>query len=469
MLCTAIISKSKCAKNEDEGRPYEFGFTIDGQQHRHEKKDANGIIQGEFGFITADGIYHVTTYATDENGSFRILSMRNVRVSDPLDGSGGGFGNKVALSDVQGGGQKLQQSTLAPVTPVNQVIYTTTRRPPLIFTTQSTIKPACAGCGYVTRASTTIKPVTQQVYPQIAVNQPYENQIYQNNPQRVNQKLTTSPLSQDTTRLQPFTENDNSYPSVVAQIKNNQPQTQPLPISQNNLVVQINDRSGPKAFSQSYTTQLPYSSGGIGSSQETPIPQQPSPAGPTLSRPISEQPSLFVQPPSFSPRQPQLPNVVSPVPQPLPLVPGNTVNKPPIVLRVPERSKASDIRVENGMILVPNNPPITIMDKYPGMVDGLPKGIEEKDIKDLLYKFNYTIGFHGHYEKGYRDGSKIGGYFVNGRDGISRVITYVADEFGYRPKFRLVNLGLNSPDTPKEETEKTFGLKNFEFMWYPLI
>lgn len=22
----------------DEGRPYEFGFTIDGQQHRHEKK-----------------------------------------------------------------------------------------------------------------------------------------------------------------------------------------------------------------------------------------------------------------------------------------------------------------------------------------------------------------------------------------------------------------------------------------------
>lgn len=43
--------------------------------------DENGIIQGEFGFITADGIYHVTVYATDENGNFKILSMRNVRIS----------------------------------------------------------------------------------------------------------------------------------------------------------------------------------------------------------------------------------------------------------------------------------------------------------------------------------------------------------------------------------------------------
>lgn len=85
--------------NADENRPYEFGFTIDGEQHRYEKKgkffekkkikllllsisDINGIIQGEFGFITGDGVYHVTVYATDENGNFRILSMRNVKISE---------------------------------------------------------------------------------------------------------------------------------------------------------------------------------------------------------------------------------------------------------------------------------------------------------------------------------------------------------------------------------------------------
>lgn len=102
------------------------------------------------------------------------------------------------------------------------------------------------------------------------------------------------------------------------------------------------------------------------------------------------------------------------------------------------------------------------------MSDGLPDGIEEKDITDLLYKFHYTVGFHGHWEKGTKSGAKIGGYFVNGRDGVSRVVTYIADENGYRPKFKFVRLGLDSDETPKEATEKTFGLKSFEFVWYPI-
>lgn len=39
--------------------------------------DKRGIIMGEFGFVTGDGVYHVTVYATDENGDFRILKMKN--------------------------------------------------------------------------------------------------------------------------------------------------------------------------------------------------------------------------------------------------------------------------------------------------------------------------------------------------------------------------------------------------------
>ncbi|XP_037944672.1 protein lethal(3)malignant blood neoplasm 1 [Teleopsis dalmanni] len=64
-------------------KPYEFGFTIEEQQHRHEKRDERGIVMGEFGFITADGIYHVTVYATDEEGKFRILAMRNYPYESP--------------------------------------------------------------------------------------------------------------------------------------------------------------------------------------------------------------------------------------------------------------------------------------------------------------------------------------------------------------------------------------------------
>ncbi|XP_043865401.1 protein lethal(3)malignant blood neoplasm 1 isoform X2 [Drosophila mojavensis] len=64
-------------------RPYKFGFTIEEQQHRSESRDENGIVMGEFGFITADGIYHVTVYATDENGKFRIISMKNFPYAGP--------------------------------------------------------------------------------------------------------------------------------------------------------------------------------------------------------------------------------------------------------------------------------------------------------------------------------------------------------------------------------------------------
>lgn len=100
-----MSSTSAKSKYTDETRPYEFGFNIEGNQHRHESKgdinlliysivlalcifipvfyrfsDENGIIMGEFGFITADGVYHVTVYATDENGNFKILSMKNIKL-----------------------------------------------------------------------------------------------------------------------------------------------------------------------------------------------------------------------------------------------------------------------------------------------------------------------------------------------------------------------------------------------------
>lgn len=46
--------------------------------------DANGLIMGEFGFITADDVYHVTVYATDENGNFKIISMKNIKLMKGL-------------------------------------------------------------------------------------------------------------------------------------------------------------------------------------------------------------------------------------------------------------------------------------------------------------------------------------------------------------------------------------------------
>ncbi|XP_015172153.1 PREDICTED: protein lethal(3)malignant blood neoplasm 1 [Polistes dominula] len=68
-----------------ENRPYEFSFNIVDFQHRYEKKDVDGIITGEYGFITADGVYHETGYATDKNGDFIITKMRNRKITSLKD------------------------------------------------------------------------------------------------------------------------------------------------------------------------------------------------------------------------------------------------------------------------------------------------------------------------------------------------------------------------------------------------
>lgn len=40
-------------------------------------QDENGLISGDFGFVTGDGTYHQSVYATDENGNFKLLSFKS--------------------------------------------------------------------------------------------------------------------------------------------------------------------------------------------------------------------------------------------------------------------------------------------------------------------------------------------------------------------------------------------------------
>lgn len=87
------------------------------------------------------------------------------------------------------------------------------------------------------------------------------------------------------------------------------------------------------------------------------------------------------------------------------------------------------------------------------------------DYMAKLYKFNYTLSFHGHEEIGDFGGNKNGSYFSNGRDGYQRKVVYVANEFGYQPKISLIKL--DDEFVPKEETEKELTkLKGSEFIWF---
>lgn len=396
-VLVAVGARSKYVTAEEDN-PYEFGFTIDGQQHRHEKKDANGVIQGEFGFITADGVYHVTVYATDENGNFRILSMKNIRLSGPLDEPNAKLPDTTGLSKGQANPAPNPLSintTPAPAQTVQAV--TQSNR----FTTQSTVKPACAGCGYVTHATPLKKPDSSL---------PFQTQAGQN------------PRPQDVII--------GKKPDVQQQSQGGRPS---FPGSGSP------GSPGPNAVGQFN-------------------PQNDYPVNPNQNQYTDNNQQNY--PGDNNYQQPQADPLLNPL----------SINNPPNHLNQPSAPPQSDsgITVSNGVINVPNNPPIPIQDKYPNMVDGLPAGIKEGDITDLLYRFNYTVGFHGHYEKGYKNGAKVGGYFVNDRDGVSRIVTYVADENGYRPKVKFIRLDLTSDLVPKEGTEKTFGLKNFEFVWYPL-
>lgn len=108
-----------------------------------------------------------------------------------------------------------------------------------------------------------------------------------------------------------------------------------------------------------------------------------------------------------------------------------------------------------------------IYQRGPGEKEGLPNGLTKNDMTQLLYTFNYTVGFHGHFEEGYINGAKQGYYYVTGRNGVRTRVDYVADEKGFRPKITQEVLDLLSEDVPKLETEKDdkYGLKGYEFKW----
>lgn len=296
------------------------------------------------------------------------------------------------------------------------------------FTTQPTIKPACAGCGYVT---TTKKP-------------PYTNGqsvqgggIALGQQQKFLSNVSPSLGSSNGPIESRFGDiGGGTFPKSGS----GSPNQQNVPSLNDGLVApafgspgQGQNNPGNPAFSSQYPQD---------SNSRQPLSNSQQPSS------ISSYSDSFANPPNNQ-------NNV--------LDPSNPVQH---TSQITYRNPDPPVKVTDGVIKVPGNPDIPIQDKYPGMTDGLPPGIVEKDITDILYRFNWTVGFQGHYETGYKNGAKVGGYFVNGSDGISRVVTYVADENGYRPKVRIINLGLDSPDTPKDD--KTFELKSFEFVWYPV-
>lgn len=432
----------------DEERPYEFGFNIEGYQHRHEKKDEKGIIMGEFGFITADGIYHVTVYATDENGDFKILKMKNIKVGFP-----------------PGSALKPTTPTVAPST------APPTTKPPIQPT--STLGASSSTAKPTSRPEAFSNPSTFSTTPKIRVTEGCSNC-------KVPVPTTKKPFSSLTDQPAYFPPRGGIFgtPRPQTGIVGGQfsPPGGNVPpaggiFSTINPPPSIFAGTPPPSSAGIFGTPLPPS--GIFGRPSLPAEPDGHIPGSSIGTPRPPASSFLGPSSSAGPDRHLTGGIISTPHPPAGVFVGQS--SPEITEGHTMGEVTGTPRPPSGSIFGPSppagpdgTPSLPGGPKVPLGVErtGLPKGITEADIMKLLYRFNYTVGFHGHHEEGYRNGDKVGGYFVNGRNGISTQVKYVANEFGYQPNITFVPIGLDSPDTPKEETEKNYGLKGYAFDWF---
>ncbi|XP_063532238.1 protein lethal(3)malignant blood neoplasm 1 [Cydia strobilella] len=446
-IMTWYLEAQGADKYTDENRPYEFGFNIDGEQHRHEKKDENGIIMGEFGFITADGVYHVTVYATDENGNFKILSMKNIRVKP--------YPTSPEVSSRKG------NSLPFPPSPSQQAPITQGPAPQQPKPNQPS--RSCSHCSLPT--TTTQAPKLTDVA--VVSRDPLPSSVLGTNPATP----PKYPLAVDD--YQNFPQGQQNLPAQggVGAAAPNYPQQ--------------GAAGGPNYPQSGQDSQTNYPQG-PGSPQQGPNsynPQGQGPqAGPNYPQPGQNYPQEGQNYPQPGQSGQNAPSGNFPETPEKNLLPPSGEREPKqIESRFGETPGAQNNQIGPQGLSKPQliSAQMQIVDKNtdvnhiaPGEREGLPTGLTKDDMTTLLYTFNYTVGFHGHHEEGYTNGAKKGYYYVTGRNGVRTRVDYVADENGFRPKITQEVLDLLSEEVPKPETEKDekYGLKGYEFKWlyYPV-
>ncbi|CAH0727784.1 unnamed protein product, partial [Brenthis ino] len=516
-------------KYTDENRPYEFGFTIEGEQHRHEKKDENGIIIGEFGFITADGVYHVTVYATDENGNFKIISMKNIRVKPyptapgtsanqgsvtpykqsqsfnkqgstehAVPSAGARQGHSIPLSVSQEASSKPSLNEIPHIKPENDgparscshcsVPTTTTAVPKFVTKTeneqlsQNNYAQSELGISNPYGKNLFSSQQPRQNYPSLGsvytqqahsnpdkseANQPiYENQYSVRGNEQFNQVNRAKTSNEEQQYQHTYFQNTGEDQSYVQNLNPKQENTQNLSPGQTFSVGNSNVQNSQngQTYPQEYNVPNNKKAPGIptnnlqnpNSGLTNSLNNQKNANLPNYNNgeQIAQQPQSNID----GYRHPKSFNDV--------LQSAN----PDQFSNTNEAGPEKPILIAAQMELVDKN--TDIYHKKPGEKDGLPKGLNKNDMTQLLYTFNYTVGFHGHHEEGYSSGAKIGYYFVTGRNGIRTRVDYVADENGFRPRITQEVLDILSDEVPKPETERDekYGLKGYEFKWlyYPV-
>ncbi|XP_046809202.1 protein lethal(3)malignant blood neoplasm 1 isoform X3 [Lucilia cuprina] len=417
-------------------RPYKFGFTIDEQQHRSESRDERGIVMGEFGFITADGIYHVTVYATDEQGRFRILAMRNYPYESPP---------KTV--------EVMVQPKIAPTT-------TTTAKP---LPKHNFNTEACSGC-FLTNGNNKPKGLNG-----------IESKTVKNDIRPLSKSLSTSGTN---AAVNPKIPNKNvgaAQENTLTKIptKNSfEPQNTDTTAQENTLTqTPLKNSVGDldEASTQGKKTQLKLM---LEQPSEADLFPQAAANPATLNKNSGKQPiqttpntntlnKQYTTSPTVSKNTNQ--KTVKPLSGSPDAAKTNTGNPPPIMDIIMQKvlpaimgKTPSATPTQTTTLNKPNVP----SGKKPNGISGSSSSSPSANGDGDLYRFKYILDYHGHTETGKRNGNKEGTYYAIGDDDVERTIEYVANENGYQPRIRWRKLDRNEIKS-KENT-----LKDYEFVWF---
>ncbi|KAM7357068.1 lethal (3) malignant blood neoplasm isoform 3-T3 [Cochliomyia hominivorax] len=415
IIVVCCLLQQCCLGQSTTVRPYKFGFTIDEQQHRSEQRDERGIVMGEFGFITADGIYHVTVYATDEQGRFRILAMKNYPYESP---------------------PKTVEVMVQPKIPPKTTTTTTTRKPLPKYNFNN---EACSGC-FLTNGN--------------------------NKPKAVN-GLEEKPLKSEIRPLSKTFNNQGSSSAAIPKVPNQIPSTVTTDTKLNEILenslqnsleppLETENSGKPKALTNKQKTHIRYTTTPTIGQKQAPFTtnqlQKSYTTAPTI---ITLKPSQGGSGPLSTPTGSQPPIMDIIMQKVLPALMGNNG-------KTPSSSKTTQTTTPNKTKASPGNKPSTTItgskaNNPAGGNTGLRSSINDDGD---LYRFKYILDYHGHSETGKRNGNKQGTYFSVGDDDVERTIEYVANEFGYQPRIRWRKLDRNEIKS-KENT-----LKDYEFVWF---
>ncbi|XP_039487127.1 protein lethal(3)malignant blood neoplasm 1 isoform X1 [Drosophila santomea] len=483
-------------------RPYKFGFTIDEQQHRAEKRDERGIIMGEFGFITADGIYHVTVYATDEEGKFRIISMKSYPYAGPV-------------------GPKN-----VPVTTTPKVLLSSAPvdLPKYNFNTE-----ACSGC-FLKKSppKTEIRTLSQPLAPVqpgkpdgssdigLNVQLPFRESIAQTVASRLGlhqdalQTSNTNTKTPDTKQIELglnlamntyYTTKQAVTGHVSTQTSNSQSPSASTKIDYNVGVVEklappvypplnlqldedairqaityANRIPGPVALANQHATvplasniqsvaQLP--NAGLKNINRSGVSSAKTVANsktrPTLQLNPHQTPLLSsATAAGVSGVSANAPTGISPSIGGGSLSaggPGGRIGSGSSLGGASAGGKASGIG--GGIGSGSGVGGVATGSKASGFGGGIGSGAgSASSATGDLYKFKYVLDYNGHEETGGRNGDKQGSYFAIGEDAVQRTIEYIANEFGFQPHVSWRKLDA------KEALPKENSLKHYEFKWF---